>query len=354
MIEPAGTVESPPFREDLDLVTAWVGERWQGLAGGRLFLTGGTGFVGKWLLATLIHANYARGLNCRVTILSRKPRIFARQHPELAHDPMVELVEGDITDFRFPPGRFTHVIHGAADVVDPRDAIETLNTAIDGTRRVLDFAVRSGASRMMLLSSGSVYGIQPAEMSAMAEDFPGTPDPFAEASAYGLGKRYSEWLAVAATRNSTLQAVIARGFAFVGPYLPLDRHFAVGNFIRDAMHGQPIVIQGDGTPMRTYLYAADMAAWLWTILLEGKSGSAYNVGGNTPLSIRDLAQTVAAVIGSAGEVVVQVEAHPGKPIQRYVPDVRKACDELGLSVETGLDDSIRKTAAWYRGQEHLR
>jgi len=317
---------------------------WQALAGRRIFVTGGTGFVGKWLLATLLDADEALGLNCHLTVLSRDPSAFQREWPTMAG--RVAWVVGDVRDFPIGTERFDVIVHAATDVVAQASPQDVFSTCLDGTRRVLDLARHCGASQLLLVSSGAVYGPLPAGMTHVPECHPGGPDPLLAGSAYGEGKRVSEWLAAQAA-GSGLKVKIARIFALVGPHLPLDKHFAIGNFLRAAMAGEEIVIEGDGTPHRSYLYAADMAAWLWAVLLRGQSGRAYNVGAEESLSLLALAHRVAGAIDVAVPVRTLQSAPPGHVAQHYVPDTRRAAEELGLARPLSIDEALRRTASWY-------
>ncbi len=123
-------------------------------------------------------------------------------------------------------------------------------------------------------------------------------------------------------RQYGLPVKVARGFAFIGPYLPLDAHFAAGNFLRDGLRGGPIRVGGDGTPYRSYLYAADLAVWLWTLLFRGAPCRPYNVGGEEAVSIAELACCVAVHFGVG--VQIARAATPGRPAERYVPATRRA------------------------------
>jgi len=201
--------------------------------------------------------------------------------------------------------------------------------------------------RVLLLSSGGIYGRTPPEVPVIPEEWSGAPDPLTPASAYGEGKRVSEMLcAIAAAERPGFEVSIARCFAFVGPHLPLDKHFAIGNFIDAAMRGEDICIQGDGTPLRSYLYAADLAHWLWVMLFDAPSGRAYNVGGAERLSIGELAHRVNRVLGGSGEVRIAQTPRPGAAPQAYVPSVDRIAAELGLVPAVGLDDAILRTARW--------
>lgn len=317
---------------------------WRSLAGQKIFITGGTGFVGKWLLATLLDANAAFGLGCRITVLSRNPASFLNDWP--AMDGRVDWITGDVRDFPIGTEKHDVIIHAATDVVAQASPEDVFSTCLEGTRQVLAFARANGAQRLLLLSTGAVYGPLPAGMTHVPETHLGGPDPLLANSAYGEGKRVSEWLVAQAAADG-LDVHVARLFAVVGPHLPLDKHFAVGNFLRAAMKGEDIVINGDGTPYRSYLYAADMAAWLWAALLRGRPGRAYNVGSMESLSILALAQRVAQVLRAKVGVRAARTASKEHVPQHYVPSTQRAHEELGMPPSLGLDESLKRTAHWH-------
>ena len=339
----------PPLSEaDLQHVLDHTGGLWEELRGGRIFVTGGTGFFGCWLLETFARANEQLGLNAQLLALTRSPEAFARKAPHLAGHPAITLWRGDVRDFDFPGGKFSHVIHAGTASGAPVDPLEMFDTIVNGTRRTLDFAASGGVEKFLFVSSGAVYGPQPPGLERVPETCLGAPDPTDPNAAYGEGKRAAELLCTLFCKARGIEVKIARCFAFVGPHLPLDAHFAIGNFIRDALSGGPIRVKGDGTPVRSYLYAADLAVWLWTLLFQGTPGRACNVGSMEAVSIADLAGKVAAVISPETTVTIQTPPDPSVLPARYVPDTTRAVRELGLRVRVSLEEAIRRTGAWHR------
>jgi dTDP-glucose 4,6-dehydratase len=335
------------LKQDLDHVLEHTGDVWKELSGARILLTGGTGFFGCWLVASFAWAKDRLKLQAELTVLSRDPNGFGNRHPELGACQGIHLVSGDVRTWSRPDPSFTHVIH-AATPVDPRmnseRPFEVMDIIVQGTRNILDVARSSGAKRVLLTSSGAIYGRQPPELSHIPEDFSGGPDPADARSVYAEGKRAAEQLCVAFGKQYGIEAVIARGFAFMGPYLPIDGHLAAGNFIRDALKGQPITVNGDGTPLRSYLYGADLAIWLWTLLARGKSGTAFNLGSDQAISIRELAESVARAAGV--QVKIAKPAATGLP-ERYVPSIEKARKELGLAPWISLEEGVQRTLQWH-------
>src|SRR4029453_10973160 len=169
-------------------------------------------------------------------------------------------------------------------------------------------------------------------------------------SGYGEGKRAAEVLAAIESEQSGLSVRVARCFAFVGPHLPLDIHFAIGNFVRDAMGRGPIRIQGDGTAVRSYLYMADLAVWLWTLALSPDARGAYNVGSEEPLTILETARLVADVCRPGTPIEVLGKAVPGAKPHRYVPSTERARTELGLRQTISVRDGIMRLARWQQLQ----
>jgi nucleoside-diphosphate-sugar epimerase len=335
---------------DLEHILDHTRELWEELRGERLFLTGGTGFFGCWLLESFLWINERLKLDAQVTVLTRFPETFVAKTPHLALTENVTLLAGDVRHFAFPLGTFSHVIHAATDAsarLNAENPLLMLETIVDGTQSILDFSLACGAKKFLLTSSGAVYGKQPSDLTHIPEVYNGAPDPLDQKSAYGQGKRLAEHLCALYAQKSSVEMKIARCFAFVGPYLPLDIHFAIGNFIRDGLNGGPIVIQGDGTPCRSYLYAADLAIWLWTILFKGQSLRPYNVGSDESLSIAEVAHLVAKQFPAKITVEVRGMANSHKPIERYVPDIHRAKTELDLARFLLLPQGIEKTIRFY-------
>ena len=344
----------PPLpTEDLDHVFAHTQGLWEELRGQSLFITGGTGFFGHWLLETFTHANDVLGLKAHATVLSRNPAALALKSPHLAARADLSWLPGDIRDFPFPDGEFACVIHAGTTSGAPVAPLEMFDTIVHGTRRVLDFAASHGTRKFLFTSSGAVYGKQPPDMTHIPEDYSGAPNPMDPSSAYGEGKRAAELLCALRSKQHGFEAKIARCFAFVGPHLPLDAHFAIGNFIRDGMAGGPIRVNGDGLPYRSYLYAADLAIWLWTVLFYGQAGRAYNVGSETSIAIAGLARQVAQRVSPAMSFTVSESPSRGSAVERYVPFTGRARTELGLHETIHLPEAIQKTISWHRSQSQI-
>jgi nucleoside-diphosphate-sugar epimerase len=343
-VKPVWTPTIDP--EDLDHILSHTSSLWEEVRGRRLFITGGTGFFGHWIVESILWANDSLDLDVKIVLLSRNPEVFSKKFPPLANHPAVSWVQGDVKTFEYPEGEFSHVIHAASEgdaVLAQDDPLRIFDTIVDGTHRVLEFARTHGTSKLLFTSSGAVYGRQPPEMTHIPEEYNGAPDVMDARSAYGEGKRAAELLCALYSRQFGFETKIARCFAFVGPYLPMDSNFAIGNFIRDALKGGPIVVRGDGTPLRSYLYAADLTIWLLTILMKGQSCRPYNVGSDQAISIQELAETVREVVAPGAEIQVMQRGLPGEKVQRYVPCVERASRELGITSWTLLEPGIRKT-----------
>lgn len=338
----------PVFAEDLDAVFASLAPDWPRLAGARLFITGGTGFIGRWMLEALADANDRLGLGVAATILTRDPAGFALGNPALAARSEFHFQSGDVLGLEPDGNAYSHVIHAATDAsaaLNEHDPRQMFDTIVTGTRRVLDFALASGAKRFFFMSSGAVYGVQPWGMTHVEEAYVGSPDLFTHRSAYGEGKRAAEMLCAIYRKQFGVEIVNARIFALLGPLLELGIHFAAGNFIRNAMDGQQVTVLSDGRAVRSYLYAGDLTEWLWAMLLRAPENSTYNVGSEEAVSIGELAARIAGLLGSAGHEILG-QPDPGWNPGRYVPSTARIRKELELKPRVGLDEAILRTAAW--------
>ena len=303
----------------------------------RILLTGGTGFFGKSIL-DFMHRGFLR--NIHLTILSRNPAAFKEQNPQWNQLESVSYLSGDIRTFSCGGECFDYVIHAAAPVQERMSSNDLENIVVGGTAHVMEVAEAIKAKRVLFVSSGAVYGCQSVEAS-LSEDLTPVPN-----TGYGIAKAKAENICL----GSGVPAVIARCFTFVGPYLPIQNNFAVADFIWEAINGSPIVIHGDGTPLRSYMYADDLVSWLFKILEDGRNGQVYNVGSDEPLMILELAHRIKKLLKSSSPVQILNDKPTGRAGAVYIPNVQKARTELGLVRMTSFDEAILKTADYYGKQ----
>jgi dTDP-glucose 4,6-dehydratase len=340
-------------KEDLEHILKYTFPLWGELAGKKIFLTGGTGFFGVWLLRSFLYASERFGLGSTVTVLSRDPEGFLKKFPIFAKPSRLSFIKGDVRDFDFPHESFDYVIHGAATSAEAtyrgEDALEKFDTVAHGTRRVLEMAACRNVRKFLYISSGSVYGPQTDGRDMLDEEYNGAPPVMdSEASALGEGKRVAEMFCSYYAEKYDMEIKIARCFTFIGPYLQLDIHYAAGNFIKDAIEKKKIEIFGDGLQERSYMYAADLMIWLWTILLKGKSQHPYNVGSEHSVKLVELAEIVAKCAGDSIEIEILNRGSAPKTAApgRYIPSTARARDELALIERVDLRSAVCKSVAF--------
>lgn len=341
---------SRKLQNDLEFIFNTTSILVDGFVGKTIFFTGGTGFIGKWILEYLFYLNQNKNLKFQIIVLSRNPEVFLEQFPKY-NNSFIQFIKGDIRDFNFEQLTYSDfIIHAATDAdakLNHEDPLKMIDIIVDGTRNVLEYGVRVKAKKILFLSSGAVYGVQPEDVSGFTEDYTGGPDILSTSSAYSEAKRLAELLCACYIRQYSLNISIARCFAFVGPYLPLDKHFAIGNFIGNGLKKENIVIRGNGKPLRSYMYSSELIVWLLFILFKGQNGQAYNVGSDRPISISDLARLVSTFFPLTKVVILNQVAVTDRN-QNYIPDISKMKQELGLELTIDLETALSKTINYYK------
>jgi nucleoside-diphosphate-sugar epimerase len=348
------TKPAPQVRADCREALDGRSEILSALRGETILVTGGTGFVGTWLAEALACLNDDFGFGCRVILLARGVDRFAASRPHLATRRDVQLLRADVRHLSELPRETNRVVHAAGTPDNRAHAstpVETIATIVEGAVNVVRaLDPLSDFRRLLHLSSGYVYGAQPWTLNAIPETFAGEPPVLASASsAYGEAKRCAETICAAARSERRISVAVARPFAFLGPYQPLDTPWAANNFLLDALSGRPIRIQGDGETVRSYMYASDLAFWLLRLLSADEAADrAWNVGSPEATTLRALAETISGKISPAPEVRLHAATRAGVPRTRFIPDVSAARAELGLDLRVTLAQAVEKTLRWNR------
>ena len=333
---------------DVDLLLGRCGVDLGIFRGKTIFVTGGTGFFGVWTLSALATTKKRLDGDMRIVALSRDPHKFLARHPKSDLALGVEFITGDVKDFLLGDVRPDHLIHmattNAEETFAGEDQLKKLETLYLGTKNVLEQCGPT-LEKVLFTSSGVAYGNS--KSGVFSESDSTAPDTGDIGSALALGKMTAEYLVTYYAKRLGYRYSVARCFAFAGQYLPLDLHYAFGNFIMNALEGRDIVVRGDGLDQRSYLFVGDAVAWLLRLLAE-PANDIYNVGSEAPISIGDLARRVASRSSGAMGVAMLSGRQDTGNFRRtsYIPSTRKIRQAYpSLGEWTSLDQVIDRMLA---------
>jgi nucleoside-diphosphate-sugar epimerase len=309
-----------------------------------ILITGVTGFVGRSLLDFFSQMMGHDHPTMSVVGVSRGDRLHASLEEEF---PFLKCHVADLEDDMPEFGDFDIIFHCATPASatmisdEPGRMLELIQRT---TRSVISFAKgMRKAPRVVFASSGAVYDWSGQDSTPRSEDETRAPSPLDPRSSYGEGKRLGELLFTIADREGVLEFLDARMFAFAGRHLPLDTHFAIGNFVKNVCDRESITITGSPLTTRSYLDANDMCEWLWVIAQTGARCRPYHVGSDKAVTIEALAQLVADVGRADFGIDTPIELSlQGRdtPVSFYVPSTSRTQDELGLTMTRSLRESV--------------
>lgn len=320
------------------------------LAEHRIVVLGGTGFIGTWIAETVAALNDESGARVRVDLFGRSAASWAAAHPHMAAREDVHVKSLDVrSPFELP--RDATLVLFAAGVADPRvhasDPIRVHETAVHGMAHALAASTRlEPLQRFVNLSSGLVLGGQMQDRALRESDI-GALDFTRVHNVYPESRRAAENLVSLYASQYRIPVSTARAFTFLGPYQSLDVTWAANNFIRDALSGNDIRLHGDGATRRSYLYGSDAAAWLLKILVDGRDGAVYNLGGARPVSHAAVAEIVASCTVPTPRLVYK--SRPGATGRRhdFFPDLANVQSMLGLSQAFEIEAAIKRAINWH-------
>ena len=308
------------------------------------FLTGCTGFFGYWLVRTFIEANKKYNLNINLYILTRKKKNLINK---FFKNKIINFIIGDIRDFKYPPKKIDFIIHGATtsaeETFNKQDPLEKFSIMVDGTNNILNFTKKNKCKRFLYISSGSVYGdqfkskireIDYANLNNYRSSF--------DINVLGKSKKKAEKLVMSFSKKYKFITSIARCFTFVGPTLPLNIHYAVGNFLKQKSSNKNIVLNSSGNSVRSFMYMTDLVVWLFYIFFKGKNRNIYNVGSDKSISIKNLAKLINKLEKNKSKIIIKKNVLNENKTY-YVPSVNKAKKALNLNIKHDLRTSLKKT-----------
>ena len=338
-------LNKPPI-SDLNLLVRNKYVPWHKFEKSRILIYGGTGFIGSWLTTAMSHANFQLDLEIEVVIVTRDARAAqAKFKPQDLKN--IKFVEHDFAlhnlQYFFQADYIFHAATPTRAFTGSKRSVNLLNTSINAANHAISCkSTKFDTPRVIHLSSGAIYGSQSMDNSHRSEE----DKTSSELDAYGQAKLVTDEILQSAFKEGKIRYQSPRLFAFAGPLLQLDAHFAVGNFLLDGLRGRPISVNGSPNTLRSYMYPSDLITAL-LVLATTENYININIGSEESISMTDLAYLVSGLTSNTGAIFKNPNIAPSN----YVPDVTRLKSLLPDYPFLTLEESLRKWIEWIIHQD---
>lgn len=333
------------LREDMEEIAqdALLGDA---LSNSTVFITGATGLLGSQAVWAMRYMNRSKGSGIRIVAMARSEDKVRNIFGDLSAADDMTVYYGDINEPIRYTGEVDYIIHGASATSSKyfvSHPVETIQTALDGTRNILEFAKNKRVKSMVYLSSLEVYGTPDAEIDLISETDYGYLDPMQVRSSYSEGKRMAECMCAAYAAQYRISVKAARLSQTFGAGVDYTDGRVFAEFARCAVEQKDIVLHTPGNTVRSYCYTKDAIRAIFYILVKGEAKEAYNVTNmDTAVSIREMAETVSGLFPDR-PIQVKVEIPEDVSAFGYNPEMVIRLDasklqRLGWKPTVGLTD----------------
>jgi nucleoside-diphosphate-sugar epimerase len=313
-------------------------------------LLGGSGFIGTWLVTALHQLNQVQGIRVDLTIYTRDKAKTLIAFPNASFK-RLRIEEFDFSKGTCDLGMFDFFFNGATPTsIKPGSDSKSIffDPTINAVQSIIDSAKKYGNyPRVLNLSSGAVYGDQPMELShrleGAAKDLQSSDDD------YRASKIVSEQKLASPEIIEVMRSSSPRLFTFYGPGIPLDKHFAIGNFIRDGLNGQPINVQGNPNTRRSYMFPADLVSWLLKAILNPQTTN-LNVGSENSVTMLEIASMVSNLTSKKGVALLC----PTTVANNYVPSTKNFRSIYSVEESIDLEKGLGLWAEWLTRKQQVR
>ncbi len=332
--------------EDIKECYNLLEDKWEVFHNSKVLITGATGFFGKSIVNALLYANNKRKLNIELYILSRNKKINKSYYLANDENDALNFIYQDIKNFKSEKKDINYIIH-AASTSDKnfilQNTVETINTIITGTNKILEFsASQKDLKSLLFISSGAINSANKFVNRPISEEdiYPISIDN--SFSAYSLAKKTAENLILGYSKIYDLPVKILRGFTFLGPEINLNQNLAWTYILKCFLDGQDINIKNSECK-RSYMYSTDLVNWIIRVLISARTGSVYNLGSDELISLSDLAREV---IKFNKELKITEEISNTSDF--YVPDISKIKNDLKLKITVPVKEGVRRVIHYYK------